>query len=294
MIHWRLRPLLAVVLGWGMAASLFAQTSSTDSPLIGHFRFLPRYSVLHEQGGFAGRSTDFRVFGEFDLVDGNRLPQADGFVAFRNVNAWASHPILAYVLNLDNTLGLSRLYGEQLPVIGPLDLYRFRGKSGDGSRVDLYAAAWGPWLRLHGATTPPPEGADYFVYRLDALAHRTPLADFNGDYVVDQSDLAAIEAEWGEQLGANGFKLGDATGDGSVDGYDFLTWQQQVGTLAPPTAVLDEAIRLATAAADASLAAVPEPAGASLWAAAVLLGGWARRARLQRSGAPAIEHNGVR
>lgn len=47
-------------------------------------------------------------------------------------------------------------------------------------------------------------------------------ADFNGDGLVDDADLAQWEADYG--LNSNS----DADGDGDSDGADFLAWQQQV------------------------------------------------------------------
>ncbi len=65
--------------------------------------------------------------------------------------------------------------------------------------------------------------------------------DFNKDGVVDSSDLAQWQADYGTNAGS------DADGDGDTDGNDFLLWQQNVG---------------ATSAGGA--AAVPEPAAAGL------------------------------
>ncbi|MBA3484328.1 MAG: pentapeptide repeat-containing protein [Pirellulales bacterium] len=69
------------------------------------------------------------------------------------------------------------------------------------------------------------------------------LGDFNGDSVVDGSDLA----NWKAGFGASGMATrtqGDADGDADIDGADFLAWQRQVGST---TTV-------------AATAAVPEPA----------------------------------
>jgi hypothetical protein len=67
-------------------------------------------------------------------------------------------------------------------------------------------------------------------------------ADFNGDDVVDDADLA----EWQGDYTVNSYS--DADGDGDSDGRDFLIWQRQVGTSASVSAV----------------AGVPEPTSAAL------------------------------
>lgn len=91
-------------------------------------------------------------------------------------------------------------------------------------------------------------------------------ADFDLDGDVDSDDLGRWKTNYG--LATGGTKeLGDATGDGVVNGADFLAWQQQFGSGVTP--------------ASATTAAVPEPAtwGTSLFA--LLGGGWLRR-RSQR------------
>jgi hypothetical protein len=56
-------------------------------------------------------------------------------------------------------------------------------------------------------------------------------ADFNGDEVVDDADLA----EWQSDYRTNSYS--DADGDGDSDGRDFLIWQRQAGTSASVSAV---------------------------------------------------------
>lgn len=77
-------------------------------------------------------------------------------------------------------------------------------------------------------------------------------ADFNGDGIVDGTDLAI----WETFLGSTGVSqtMGDADGDGDVDGADFLKIQMDLG--GPPSLV-------------AAVAAVPEPSTLFLALAAV-------------------------
>jgi hypothetical protein len=263
------RSCLTVLLACLVAAVTFAEGAlAHDFPteLRRHYRFLPRRSILNETGGIYPRDIDYRVFGTFDWRDTTVNPVADGFVSFDNVEAWASHPILAYVLNLNNVLGMEHLVGYQLPVMAPFDVYKFRGKSADGSAVELYASVIGPWLHLRGGTTPPPGSADFFVYHLRATARERPFADFNGDDVVASDDLARWENGFGSSTTlSNSAPLGDANDDKVVDGGDFLLWQTQLGVAPPSDAEFDAAIAAAIAS-EASALAVPEPGSAWLLA----------------------------
>lgn len=262
--------------GWivvSLASTSRAQTSSVD-----HYRFMPRLSALNESGGIGGFDVDFRVMGKFDFTV--ELGPTDvwppQYVAkFSNVDAWASHPILAYVLPLDQTLNLSGLTGWQLPVAAPFDVYRFEGTTQDGSSVKLIAAEIGPWLHLRGETTPPPGSADYFEYELKAVARRTPFADFTQDDAVDNADLARWSSRFGLKASAlEGLAQGDANEDGIADGADFLQWQRQAGEVAPALASLDAMVDAALATVvgneTAALSAVPEPGSLGLLAVGVV------------------------
>lgn len=259
--------------GWIAIASLAAagraQTVSVD-----HYRFLPRLSVLNQSGGIGGFDVDFRVMGKFDFtveLGPTDVWPPQNVAKFSNVDAWASHPILAYVLPLDQTLNLSGLTGWQLPVAAPFDVYQFDGTTQDGSSVKLIAAEIGPWLHLRGETTPPPGSADFFEYELKAVARRRPFADFTQDDAVDNADLAKWSSRFGLNVsGLDGLAQGDANEDGVADGADFLEWQRQAGEVAPALASLDAMVSAALATVDttvtASLAAVPEPGSVGLLA----------------------------
>jgi T5SS/PEP-CTERM-associated repeat protein len=53
-------------------------------------------------------------------------------------------------------------------------------------------------------------------------------ADFNGDGIVDEADIAIWQMNFGIDMGATGLQ-GDADGDGDVDAVDFFIIQQQLG-----------------------------------------------------------------
>lgn len=92
-------------------------------------------------------------------------------------------------------------------------------------------------------------------------------ADFSGTGGVTAADLAIWQAGYGTGVTQ---PAGDADADEDVDGADFLTWQQQLGSGAP-----------GVAASVGALAAVPEPSAVVLAAsfAAGLAPGAARRRR---------------
>lgn len=261
---------LAAAFGFCLAGAANAQEGERST----HYRFLPRYSVLNESGGIFPRDTDFRVYGEFDFE--RRFGPTDVWppqyeYKFDDVDAWASHPILAYVLPLNQVLNLEGLTGRQLPVASPFDVFKFEGKTQDGSSVDLYATQIGPWLRLRGKTTPPPGSADFFEYKLSAVARQTPFADFNDNDQVDGSDLTRWTGGFGTRPGGtSSLQSGDANGDNLVDGADFLTWQRQLGET-PPIAALDAAMDAALASLTVSVAAVPEPSSLAMLGVGVAL-----------------------
>jgi hypothetical protein len=234
------------------------------------YRFLPAQSTLTETGGIYPRNIDYRIDGTFDFATHWNL--GDGAwgksASFENVNAWAAHPILAYVLNLDNVLNLSGLTGHQLPVASPITVYKFDGPTQDGSTVNIYASVIGPWLHLHGGTTPPAGSADVFQYQIKATAHLRPFADYNNDGAVTGADLAT----WTSTLGKP--TPGPMNDDHLTDGAGLLLWQQQVGQTPPSDAAFDAAI---TSAIAAQAAAVPEPAALSLLMVSIVLIASSRR-----------------
>ena len=279
-----------VMLAGSVTAS--AQGLPELAPQSTHYRFLPRFSVLNETGGIFPRDIDYRVRGTFDFVTDpgptDVWPGA-GTAKFDNVDAWASHPILAYVLPLDEVLNLSGLEGRQVPVVAPLDVYEFEGEAFDSS-VRLLAASIGPWLFLRGQTTPPTNGADFLEYRFHALARRTPYADFDANDWVNVQDLDAWRTLYGSSVSPGG-----ADQEHLVDGADFLAWQRQLGESAPSSAELDGMLNAALSTISSAAAPVPEPASMLLAVAggALLLKAKRRRA-LSRPGDASNESQSLR
>ena len=117
---------------------------------------------------------------------------------------------------------------------------------------------WVPWNVQDGVITGPTVTIDSIQFRgagdatfyLDTVAHNpsgslAPLAgDFDLDGDVDDDDLT----QWQGDFGLN--DESDADGDGDSDGSDFLAWQRSAG---------------ASGALMSQVAAVPEPATATLF-----------------------------
>lgn len=251
----------------------WAEIAKGDPPdLLRGYRFLPRHSTLEQTGGIAGVNIRSTVYGRFDLVTGweyqydPRPISIHPFAKFENVDAWASNPLTATPpLNLNRILNLSGLQGSQLPVAAPFDVYKFEGKTNDGSAVNLYASLIGRWLYLRGGTEPPAGSADFFTYHIHALARQRPFADFNQDDAIDGQDLTMWASNFGPLPAVMGDLLssGDANSDSTVDGADFLLWQQQSGETPPEMASLDGMLNAALATLPA-VSAVPEPATVTL------------------------------
>lgn len=86
------------------------------------------------------------------------------------------------------------------------------------------------------------------VRMIDVRVLNIPAGDYNLDGKVDAADLAILKADFGSTTKAEA----DGNGDGVVNGADFLVWQRTLGqNFGPP-------------AAAAAVAAVPEPAAATL------------------------------
>ncbi len=242
------------IVGCGMLASPVAGQDFFPS-ITRDYSFLPRLSVLTEAGGIVGGRRDYRVHGtfefsitqsplavfppsflaDFDDVDAHGFKRSDPEVDLVDVNA---------AFNLEGIRGSTG-------ILGPRNVFQFRGKTADGSDVKLMTTVLGPWLLMRGATTPPPNSADMFRYEIHAVAHTGPLADFNDDGVVDGKDLRA----W---LDLPSRRPGD-----------LLEWQRQLGEQ-PPTAEMEAAIDAAISASASSASGVPEPTAAALAAIGAL------------------------
>jgi hypothetical protein len=231
-------------------AALVAEHASAQPPgSVPHFRFIPSRSTLDVTGGFAGIHQQFFAYGRFGL---NTELEGEPHAEFVNVDSWlVPDSPLTFVWHTDSTLNLSGLAGSITS--GDASRIVFHGVDGQGAPFQLTAVRHGQLLRLTGENEPP--CCDVFKYRLDALAHVAPYADFNLDGIVDYRDADVLASNIGTFSHAT-FEQGDADGDGDVDGGDFLAWQRAIGPATPMSAF---AAAPSTGAALAT-AIVPEPA----------------------------------
>jgi hypothetical protein len=238
------------------AAFLLAAVSSVSHAqswglpgTIDTYRFLPRPSIINQQGGIAGFDIDYHIRGTFDFtIEQSPLAVYPPMhvATFPKVDAVGVNPRWPD-LDVDQALNLTGIHGGERLYPRRPDLFLFRGKTDDGSAVELAVKLEGPWLYMRGRTTAPPESADFFEYQIKAIARRQPDADFNADGKVDGADLAAWSA------GA------------SPSGGDFLNWQRQLGEVAPSIESMDQSLDAALAASGVAFAAaVPEPAAVML------------------------------
>jgi len=226
-----------------------ASAQDTGS-ILDHYRILPRFSTLHQTGGFAGFDLRYRLMGWYDLQHGAQPPSR---ASFENADIWGNiisdGPVPAIVADVDEILNLEGLKGEQLPVAAPFDVYRFTGETADGSSVNLFASVMGPWMYVRGGTQPPPGSADFFEYQIRMLARSRPFADFNDDGRVDGADFVLA-------------RKADSSGAGLAD------WRQQFGESVPDVAAMDRQL----SAAVGSGSTIPEPTTLAMLAIGALLG----------------------
>ena len=146
------------------------------------------------------------------------------------------------------------LEGRLLPSRGPLDLYEFRGKTGDGSSIHAHAAVLGRWMYMRGFTEPPPGSADFFEYRFKTLARRGPSAD-------------SMTTAWSMPrtllpCGMSTALADDIRNDLTI-GAGLSDWRQQFGEATPDLTVMDTMLSSALSSF-VTVASVPEPTGLCL------------------------------
>ncbi len=126
------------------------------------------------------------------------------------------------------------------------DLVEFRPLSGSpllNSGIEAGSDPWPAWLTSIGDSdfwgTNLPQGSGLEIGAVEAIP-----GDFNGDGLVDSTDLGVWQTAYGIT------NEGDADGDGDSDGRDYLIWQRQYFFNSAPAV---------------AQAAVPEPASLSLF-----------------------------
>ena len=159
----------------------------------------------------------------------------------------------------------------------------------DGSSVDEATSLIDPatglnYTKNHRIYDGGNFGAEFTGFDLDAVAVvKAVIGDANGDGNVDGGDLAIWQQHYdplGLNKATNGAWSADFNGDGNVDGGDLALWQQHYSPLG--ISGLSVSGLSATVGGMAEMTAVPEPATAGLVVAGMAsLGLLARRRRAE-------------
>jgi hypothetical protein len=242
---------LAAAMMLAATASLAAQYAhAQSSDLLRTYRFITSRSTLDE---LANAATLPRFFaqGTFGLVTGIETPpeavpgSGVPHAAFVDVDS----TFFLTNQSIDQKLNLSGLNGT-FSLENPSHLV-FQGVDGQNHALTLTAVQRGRLVHLTG---------ENLNYRFDALAYEAPYSDFNLDGNVDAADASLIVANMGARVDVFGFELGDADGNGMVNGNDYLIWQREIGAATAMSEFVNEPL----SGFGSSAMAVPEPAGVAL------------------------------
>ena len=174
--------------------------------------------------------------GELGSVDPTNIYNLAGKHINNNGQAWqgtpfdlsdlAGHPlVLSGAVQLDNIN-----YVKIVDVYGHSD-----GTTRDEATSLINPATGLPWDKTHviydaGNLIPPPPNDVTTGFDLDAVGIlEAVIGDANGDGKVDGGDLAIWQQHYdprGRNAAANDASTGDFNGDGKVDGGDLALWQQ--------------------------------------------------------------------
>lgn len=172
--------------------SISTQAQVTDR--VDSYRVIPHHSILFKRGGFAGVDEQFRIIGDYDFI--RQTDEGNISASFAYSELWGSiiseQPTIAVVEDVDHILNLDELEGGLLPLAHLLDVYEFEGSTSDGSSIQVHATTAGPWMYIRGRTTPPPDSADYFEYRIRLLARQEPYMDLNADGIINAADYTLL------------------------------------------------------------------------------------------------------
>jgi len=241
---------------------------------------------------FVEVSSDGARFARFPSVSTNAWPGELGSVDSTNIYNLAGKHINNFGQAWQGTpFDLSDLAGHALVLSGAVhldninfvkivDIYGHSDGTTRDEATSLVNPATGlPWAATHviydgGNLIPPPPNDVTTGFDLDAVGIlEAVIGDANGDGKVDGGDLAIWQQNYdprGLNSATNDASKGDFSGDGRVDGGDLALWQQHYN----PVGIS------ATSATGGAVAldAVPEPATTGL----VLLGAAAGLARRKR------------
>jgi hypothetical protein len=133
--------------------------------LSNRYVFLPDVSTITQTGGVEGVNRQYAVKGQFQLYIDFQAKTAS--FAQVDVNAIDNSPYKR-ALNPNKIFNMTLLSGV---VIKDTQIL-FTGRVADGSTVSITVTINDDLIYLTGQTTPPPNSADFFIFKLNAAAAR--------------------------------------------------------------------------------------------------------------------------
>ncbi|MHC4538118.1 MAG: hypothetical protein ACYS6K_29685, partial [Planctomycetota bacterium] len=157
-----LRILWAITLLIMLVVCLFGRPTEARTST---YVFDPNQSTIVQTGGIASVHWTYSIEGQFVLaVDPNA-----GTASFAHVDANATDDSpFKRTLDPNHVFNMTTLVGT---VIDDATI-KFTGKASDDSDILITVAFMDDLAQLIGHTTPPPHSADFFEYKLDAVAQR--------------------------------------------------------------------------------------------------------------------------
>lgn len=135
-------------------------------PMSGEYAFTSDGGQVIQTGGIAGLRRTYSIVGSFHLL----LDPSAGTASFVRVDAsLLDDESSAWSHDLNDVFNLTALTGV---VADDGKTVRFEGQANDGSSVLTNLTFDDGAATLTGETTPPPNSADFFIFALDATAHR--------------------------------------------------------------------------------------------------------------------------
>jgi hypothetical protein len=145
-----------------LTVCIFGQSSEAQTSI---YTFDPNQSAILQTGGFVGVNWTYVVEGRFQLsVDFDA-----GRASFDKVDANAvDDSQYRRTLDPNEVFAMTSLIG----VATGDSMLEFTGYSADGSSILLEMTIADDVATMKAQTTPPPNSADFFIFSMDAVAHR--------------------------------------------------------------------------------------------------------------------------
>jgi hypothetical protein len=154
--------ILTILLFALLVTCIFAQSSKAQTNT---YAFDPNQSTIAQTGGIAGLNRTYTIEGQFQLS----MDFEAGTAAFEKVDANAVDDS-PYRRSLDpnEVFAMTTLTGVVLSETA----LEFTGYAADGSSVLVKMTIADSTITIKAQTTPPPNSADFFIFSMDAVAHR--------------------------------------------------------------------------------------------------------------------------